>query len=176
MKQRFCNRHSSDISDEEWAFATPYLTLMVEEAWQREDDLQEVYSALCWIAAGVFEAMVHDLRVILRLEENRAAGPSAVIVDSRTLRSTPESGARTGHGGHKRKRGSKIHAAVDALGQLLALHVTPANEQDCAQIGQLIKAVRRPRVGACSWPTWTRAIRGSRGRKRPGATGFNSTW
>jgi transposase len=171
MKKLTRKPYPSDVSDEEWAFAAPYLTLMVEEAPQREHNLREVYNALRWvvrtgspwryiphdlppwsavyqqtqrwIAAGAFEAMVHDLRVILRLKESRSADPSAVILDSRTLRSTPESGARAGYDGHKRKKGSKIHAAVDTLGHLLALHVTPANEQDRAQVAELAQTVQQ---------------------------------
>src|SRR5213079_957463 len=68
--------------------------------------------------------------------------PSAAILDSRTLRSSPESGARAGYDGAKRKKGSKVHAAVDTLGQLLALHVTPANAQDRAQVAQLAQQVQ----------------------------------
>ena len=64
-----------------------------------------------------------------------------MILDSRTLRSTPESGARAGYDGAKRKKGSKLHAAVDTLGHLLALHVTPADAQDRAQVAQLAAAV-----------------------------------
>ena len=57
--------------------------------------------------------MVHDLRVVLRLAEGRTEQPSAAILDSRTLQSTPESGPRAGYDGAKRKRGSKVHMAVD---------------------------------------------------------------
>jgi transposase len=81
-----------------------------------------------WFKAGVFEEMVHDLRVLLRLSEGGASDPTAAILDSRTLRSTPESGSRSGYDGAKRKKGSKVHAAVDTLGHLLALRVNPANE------------------------------------------------
>jgi transposase len=95
-----------------------------------------------WIAAGVFEAMVHDLRALLRLASGRAPDPSAAILDSRTLRSSPESGHRAGYDGAKRKKGSKVHAAVDTLGHLLALHVTPANEQDREQVEKLAAAVQ----------------------------------
>ena len=56
-----------------------------------------------WLAAGVFEAMVHDLRVLLRLASGRAPDPTAAILDSRTLRSSPESGHRSGYDGAKRK-------------------------------------------------------------------------
>ena len=86
--------------------------------------------------------MVHDLRALLRLASGRTPDPSAAILDSRTLRSSPESGHRAGYDGAKRKRGSKVHAAVDTLGHLLALHVTPADEQDRAQVEKLAEAVQ----------------------------------
>jgi len=81
------------------------------------------------MAAGIFEDMVHDLRVLLRLAKGKAEQPSAAIFDGRTLQFTTESGQRAGYDGHKRKKGSKIHIAVDTLRLLLAAHVTPANEQ-----------------------------------------------
>jgi transposase len=95
-----------------------------------------------WLRAGVFEAIVNDLRAILRLAQGRNEEPSAALFDSRTLQSTPESGHRAGYDGAKRRKGSKIHAAVDTLGNLLALHVTPADEQDRAQVGELAQAVQ----------------------------------
>jgi transposase len=95
-----------------------------------------------WLKAGVFEAMVHDLRVVLRLAEGRESQPSAAIFDRRTLQSTPESGPRAGDDGAKRKRGSKVHMAVDTLGHLLGLHVTAADEQDRAQVAQLAEQVQ----------------------------------
>ena len=58
------------------------------------------------------------------------------------MRSTPESGSRAGYDGHKRRKGSKVHAAVDTLGHLLALHVTPADVQDRHQVGILAEAVQ----------------------------------
>jgi transposase len=162
--------YPSDVSDEEWAFVAPYLTLMTEDAPQRVHDLREVFNGLRWLVragapwrmlpndlppwaavyqqaerwlqAGVFEAIVHDLRVMLRLAEGRKAQPSAAILDSRTLQSSPESGARAGYDGAKRKRGSKVHMAVDTLGHLLALHVTAADAQDRAQVEQLAEQVQ----------------------------------
>jgi transposase len=162
--------YPSDVSDEEWAFAAPYLTLMTEAAPQRGHALREVFNGLRyivrtgapwrmmpndlppwsavyqqtqrWLKAGVFAAMVHDLRALLRLAQGRQASPSAAILDSRTLQSTPESGQRAGYDGAKRKRGSKAHIAVDTLGHLLALHVTPADEQDRAQVAQLAQEVQ----------------------------------
>jgi transposase len=163
--------YPSDVTDEEWDFVTPYLTLMTEDAPQREHHLREVFNGMRWIvrtgspwrympndlppwqavyqqsqrwlASGVFEAMTKDLRQVLRLLEGRHEEPTAAIFDSRTLRSTPESGRRAGYDGAKRKRGSKVHMAVDTLGHLLSLHVTSADEQDRSQVGKLAKAVQK---------------------------------
>jgi transposase len=90
-----------------------------------------------WLAAGCFETLAQDLRALLRLASGRSEEPTAAIIDSRTLRSTPESGTRAGYDGAKRKRGSKVHMAVDTLGHLLALHVTPADVGDRAAVGRL---------------------------------------
>jgi transposase len=95
-----------------------------------------------WFNAGAFEAIVHDLREILRVALGRNAQPTAAILDGQTLQSTPESGDRAGYDGYKRRKGSKIHIAVDTLGHLLALTVTPANEQERAQVGQLAKEIQ----------------------------------
>lgn len=162
--------YPSDVTDEEWSFVAPYLTLMTEDAPQRRHDLREVFNALRWIVrtgaqwrylptnlppwaavyqqtqrwlrAGVFEAMVHDLRAALRWLEGRADDPTAVIFDARTVQSTPESGAGSGYDGYKRRKGRKTHAAVDTLGHLLALHVTPANEQERQQVAVLAETVQ----------------------------------
>ena len=95
-----------------------------------------------WLKAEVFETMAHDLRELVRLTQEREKEPSAAVMDGRTLQSTPESGHRAGFDGHKRKRGSKVHAAVDTLGLLLALVVTPANEQERAQVEELAAQVQ----------------------------------
>lgn len=162
--------YQSDVTDEEWAFVAPYLILMKEEAPQREHELREVFNGLRWIVrtgsqwrlmphdlppwytvyqqaqrwinAGVFEDMVHDLRALLRLAHGKKEQPTAAIFDGRTVQSTPESGERAGYDGYKRKKGSKIHLAVDTLGLLLAAHVTPANEQERAQVKELAEAVQ----------------------------------
>src|SRR5436305_11017630 len=91
--------YDSDVSDAEWAFVAPYLTLMTEDVPQRVYPLREVFNGLRWlvragapwrllphdlppwpvvyqqtqrwIAAGCFEAIVHDLRALLRAVEGR---------------------------------------------------------------------------------------------------------
>jgi len=46
--------YPSDVSDDEWAFVAPYLTLMTEEAPQREYPLREVFNALRYVVRGGF--------------------------------------------------------------------------------------------------------------------------
>ena len=95
-----------------------------------------------WLASGCFAQLADDLRAVGRLATGRKPEPSAAVLDSRTLRSTPESGQRASHDGAKCKRGSKLHVAVDTLGHLLALHVTPASIDDRTQVGRLARAVQ----------------------------------
>jgi len=95
----------------------------------------------CWLNAGVSDDLVADLRVVLRVAAGRTPEPSAAMFDARTLHSTPESGARAGDDEAKKRTGSKIHLAVDTVGNLLAMAVTPANEQERAQVGTLAAAV-----------------------------------
>jgi len=143
---------------------------MTEDAPQRDFPLREVFNGLRWIIRSgsswrlmphdlppwhvvyqqtqrwikskVFESLVHDLRGVLRIAEGRKEQPTAAIFDSRTLQSTIESGSRAGYDGAKRRKGNKVHAAVDTLGHLLALCVTAADEQDRAQVSELAERVQ----------------------------------
>jgi transposase len=94
-----------------------------------------------WIEAKCFEA--NDLRAIVRLALGKKEESTGAIYDSRTVQSTPESGDRAGYDGYKKRKGSKVHIAVYTLGHLLALKITPANEQDRDQVGELTEAVQR---------------------------------
>jgi len=160
-----------DVTDEEWTFVLPYLLLCREDSKHREHDLREVFNGLryiaktgCqwrwmpndlppwaavyqqtrrWMAAGCFEALVGDVQSVLREWKGRKGQPTAVCLDSRTLQSTPESGARAGYDGAKRRKGSKVHIAVDTLGHLLALTVTAADEGDRTQVAALAKEVQQ---------------------------------
>lgn len=162
--------YPSDVSDEEWAFVAPYLTLMKEDAPQRDHPLREVFNGLRWLVragatwrlmphdlppwhtvyqqtrrwldADVFGAIAQDLRMLLRELAGRAPHPTAAVLDGRTLQSSPESGGRAGYDGAKRRKGSKVHLAVDTLGHLLALTVTAADAQERAQVGALAEAVQ----------------------------------
>lgn len=163
-------RYPSDVSDEEWELLAPYLTLMKHDAPQRDHDLREVFNGLRWIVrtgsawrymphdlppyytvfqqtqrwyrAGVFEALVADLRGLIRLGNGRNEQPTAAIIDSRTLRGSVENGDRAGYDGGKRTNGSKLHLAVDTLGEFLALVVTAADVGDREQVEELAAAIQ----------------------------------
>ncbi|AWI90315.1 IS5 family transposase [Methylobacterium sp. DM1] len=160
--------YPSDVSDEEWGLVAPYLALLREDSAQRDHDLREVFNGLRfivktgapwrfmphdlppwaavyqqterWLSADSFADVASDLRAVLRMAAERE--PSAVMLDSRTLHSSPESGERAGYDGAKRKRGAKVHLAVDTPGHVVALHVTPADVNDRAEVGRLSAEVQ----------------------------------
>lgn len=96
--------YPSDVSDEEWSLIVPYLTLQREDAGQREHSLREVFNGLRyivktgapwrwmpndlppwaavyqqtqrWLAAECFEALVDDLRAVLRLRQVAPLNPA----------------------------------------------------------------------------------------------------
>ena len=146
------------------------MTLITLEAPQRKHDLREVLNALRYVVrtgiawrylpdsfppwaavyqqtlrgidSGCFEAIVDDVRELLRVAVGKNKQPSAVIYDGQTLQGTIESGNRAGYDGYKKKNGSKVHMAVDTLGYLLALVVTPANGQERDQVAELSRQVQ----------------------------------
>jgi transposase len=168
--------YPSDVSDEEWALVAPYLALLRESSGQRDHDLREVFNGLRfivktgapwrfmphdlppwaavyqqtqrWLSADCFAEVASDLRAVLRMAGDREPEPSAVILDSRTLRSSPESGERAGYDGTKRKRGSKVHLAVDTQGHVVALHVTSADADDRGEVGRLAAEVQAETGGS----------------------------
>lgn len=127
--------YPSAVSDDEWTFVAPYLTLMTEAAPQREYPVREVLNGLRWMVragapwrmlpndlppweavsqptqrwlqAGVFEAMVNDLRQLLRVAAGRKAQPSGAIFESRTLQSVLKAAREPGTMGPHGAKGAK---------------------------------------------------------------------
>ena len=163
------NPYPSDVSDDEWAFVAPYLTLMTEDAPQRDYPLREVFNGVRWLArparngacspndlppwytvyqqtrrwlnAGVFEALVHDLRMLVARIADRA--PSPLPQSSTAGHSNPRPRVAAGRG-TTGTNGAGVEGPYGGgtLGQLLALLVTPANEQDRAQVAELAEHVQ----------------------------------
>jgi transposase len=159
----------TDVHDEDWSFVAPYLASVAENAPQRDYGSRELFNALCWIIfrqgaswrdvpmnfppwqavyeqtntwikAGCFEAIVHDLRAILFLGDalgrrQRAATAIEDLASYRRIGAIERSGGR-------RRKDRKLHVRVDTLGHLLALLVTPAEEQDRARADALCRKVQ----------------------------------
>src|ERR1700727_547681 len=107
MGNRVRSGYQTDVNDEEWGFVAPYLTLCREDSAQRAYPLRSVFNALRyvaktgshwrllpndlppwtvvyqqmrrWMDAGCFEALVQDLRMLLREYDGRKAQPTAMI-------------------------------------------------------------------------------------------------
>lgn len=196
--------YPSDVSDEEWAFVLPYLLLSREDSAHREHDLRAVFNGVRyiartgnqwrfmphdyppwsaifqqmqrWMRAGCFERLVEDTRILLREFAGRKGQPTAACIDSRTLQSTPESGARAGYDGAKRRKGSKVHIAVDTLGHLLALRVTAADQGDRAQVEALAEDMEQVTGGTVEMAYVDQGYTGQARRRPPRTTVSGSKW
>ena len=124
--------YPTDVSDEEWALISSYLELLPEASCQRRHASRDVFNALRyvvrsgiqwrmlphdfppremvyqqsrrWLAAGVFDRLMGDLRDLLRQAHDKKPDPTACVLDSRTLQSTPESGGRAGFDAGKKRQ------------------------------------------------------------------------
>ena len=167
--------YSSYLDDDTYAFMLPYLLLKPEDVPQRVYPIREVLNALLyvgrtgvqweslphdfppykivhqqairWFEHHCFENMQHDLRIMVRREDFRDGQPTVALVDSRTLQSTPESGSRAGYDGGKKKRGTKIHLAVDTLGSVISVIATAADEQDRDQVFDICQKIQEETGG-----------------------------
>lgn len=152
---------------EEWALVAPYLFLCRAVAPRRICLLQEVFSAARYVVhAGVsrrysphefqsgarvheqtrceirvcwFEAVVNDVRVFRRDQEQQESQASAVMLDGRTLPCTPESERGPATTGRNGTRVRRVGAAVNRLEHLLTL----PKRQDPDAIAVLVEQPRQ---------------------------------
>ena len=151
-------RYPSDLSDEEWAILEPLLSSAEKRGrppkWPQRHVADAVFYLLrsgCswrmlpreyppwqtvyyhfrkWRICGRLRRAHDRLREAVRESEGRDRDPSAAVIDSQVVKTTPVGGPERGYDGAKRMAGRKRHILVDASGLVLAAKVHGADLPD----------------------------------------------
>lgn len=163
--------YPSDLTDEQWAILQPLIPppRTSHGGRPREVDMREVINTILylnrsgcqwdmlphdllpkstayeyfaqWRDDGTWTKMIDALRTQVRVAAGREPTPSAVCIDSQSVKTTEIGGDDRGYDGGKKINGRKRHLLVDTLGLLVTVLITGAGIDDGAAAPQLLSQI-----------------------------------